>query len=201
MPKDDPDGLTLLPDSITDDQGRTVSYTLNYMGQPLVIDSDQVYNNQGMRVSYLETTDLYDALAGQPGSPYTHGWLAETQTTWYNVSANTSHVLSSNFYTYDTAGLRLTNAVTNAAGSTRTETYGYDDLLRLSSVNYGDGGTQSYTFDPMGNRLSRQDSVSGTTNYAYNAANRFIAMIVWPSRVQCPYGRPAAHPADQRGDR
>jgi hypothetical protein len=171
------------------------------MSQPVTVDGDQVYNNQGVRVSYLETTDLYDALAGQPGSPYTHGWLAETQTTWYNVSANTSHVLSSNFYTYDTAGLRLTNAVTNAAGSTRTETYGYDDLLRLSSVNYGDGGTQSYTFDPMGNRLSRQDSVSGTTNYAYNAANRFIAMIVWPSRVQCPYGRPAAHPADQRGDR
>jgi RHS repeat-associated protein len=177
MPKDDPDGLTLLPDSITDDQGRTVSYTLNYMGQPLVIDSDQVYNNQGMRVSYLETTDLYDALAGQPGSPYTHGWLAETQTTWYNVSANTSHVLSSNAYTYDTAGLRLTNAVTNAAGSTRTETYTYDDLTRLSSVNYGDGGTQSYTFDAMGNRLSRQDSTNGTTNYAYNAANMLTSSM------------------------
>jgi RHS repeat-associated protein len=133
-----------------------------------------VYNNQGVRVSYLETTYTYD------NDPVTHevpsrGWLVNTQTTWYNVAANTSHVLSSNAYTYDTAGLRLTNAVTNAAGSTRTETYTYDDLTRLGSVNYGDGGTQNYTFDPMGNRLSRQDSASGTTNYAYNAANMLTA--------------------------
>jgi len=42
-------------------------------------------------------------------------------------------------------------------------------------VDYGDGQTQSYTFDPMGNRLSRQDSASGTTNYSYNAANMLLS--------------------------
>ena len=36
--------------------------------------------------------------------------------------------------------------------------YTYDDLNRLSTVNYGDGETQSYGFDPMGNRLSKTDT-------------------------------------------
>ena len=66
--------------------------------------------------------------------------------------------------------------------SARTEKYqkpdgssGYDALNRLTNVDYGDGQTQSYTFDAMGNRLSRQDSASGTTNSAYNAANMLLS--------------------------
>ena len=39
----------------------------------------------------------------------------------------------------------------------------------------GKGQTQSYTFDAMGNRLSRVDSVSGTTTSAYNAANMLLS--------------------------
>ena len=42
-------------------------------------------------------------------------------------------------------------------------------------MDYGDGQTQSYTFDAMGNRLSRQDSASGTKNYAYNAASMLLS--------------------------
>ena len=41
----------------------------------------------------------------------------------------------------DTAGQRLTNAVTDNTGTTRTEQYAYDELNRLTSVNYGDGQT------------------------------------------------------------
>jgi uncharacterized protein RhaS with RHS repeats len=66
------------------------------------------------------------------------------------------------------AGNRLTNTVStqplntdgspqvNTDGSpvlnSRTETYGYDEINRLTGVNYGDGGTQQYSFDNMGNR-------------------------------------------------
>ena len=42
-------------------------------------------------------------------------------------------------------------------------------------MDYGDGQTQSYTFDAMGNRLSRQDSVVGTTTSTYNAANMLLS--------------------------
>ncbi len=66
--------------------------------------------------------------------------------------------------------------------STRTEKYqkadgssGYDALNRLTNVDYGDGQTQSYSFDAIGNRLSRADSASGTTTSAYNAANMLLS--------------------------
>jgi hypothetical protein len=38
--------------------------------------------------------------------------------------------------------------------NSRTEQYRYDEINRLSSVNYGAGGTQQYAFDNMGNRLT-----------------------------------------------
>ena len=57
-------------------------------------------------------------------------------------------------------GQRLTNATISPDGSTRTETYAYDELNRLTNVNYGDGVTQAYSFDAMGNRLQKQDSAT-----------------------------------------
>jgi RHS repeat-associated protein len=57
----------------------------------------------------------------------------------------------------------------------RTETYGYDALHRLTSVNYGDGQTQGYTFDAMGNRLTKIDNVAGNDTYSYNAANMLLS--------------------------
>ena len=41
-------------------------------------------------------------------------------------------------------------------------------------MDYGDGGTQAYSFDDMGNRLTKNDSVSGNESYSYNAANMLL---------------------------
>jgi len=60
--------------------------------------------------------------------------------------------------------------------SQRTESYGYDDLSRLSTVNYGDGEQQSYQFDAMGNRTQKWDTITGTTSYSYNNANMLTAV-------------------------
>ncbi len=65
----------------------------------------------------------------------------------------------------------------NPVMTSRTEQYGYDSLNRLSTVDYGDGQTQGYTFDAMGNRLGKTDTnSSGTTTTAstYDAANRLL---------------------------
>ncbi|HEV2473212.1 MAG TPA: RHS repeat-associated core domain-containing protein [Chthonomonadales bacterium] len=83
-------------------------------------------------------------------------------------------MLSQNDYTMDATGQRLTNKITAADGTSRTEVYGYDELNRLTSVDYGDGETQGYTFDPMGNRLSKTDNVTGNENSAFNAANMLL---------------------------
>jgi len=59
-------------------------------------------------------------------------------------------------------------------GLLRTEQYGYDEVNRLKTVNYGDGQTQTYAFDAMGNRNSRTDSVAGTENYTFDNVNRLL---------------------------
>ena len=43
-------------------------------------------------------------------------------------------------------------------------------------MNYGDGETQSYAFDPMGNRTSKSDTTTGTVTegYTYNNANMLL---------------------------
>lgn len=45
--------------------------------------------------------------------------------------------------------------------------YGYDTLYRLTSVN---NGATTYTYDPVGNRLSKS-----TTSYAYDRADRILS--------------------------
>ncbi len=53
------------------------------------------------------------------------------------------------------------------------ETYGYDDLNRLTSAN-GPFGTLSYTYDQVGNRLSTV--VNGTgTSYSYGSYNKLLS--------------------------
>ncbi len=97
--------------------------------------------------------------------PYSHGWLSQQSTYWStrpNAGASfTVNTLHQNAYGYDPTGQRLTNAVTDNLGNLRTEAYGYDTLNRLTSVSYGDGQTQGYSFDAMGNQASKSDSSMG----------------------------------------
>ena len=62
--------------------------------------------------------------------------------------------------------------------NSRAEQYGYDELSRLTSVNYGDGETQGYTFEPMGNRLGKTDNSTGTEGTSYNAANVLLSRTI-----------------------
>ena len=224
LPKDDPNSIANTLAMITDDQGRQVKFQYDYVGRLLATASDQVYTTQGSAVSEVLTTynltGEYNWAQGQtnsiPPNCTASGELLGVTTTfeWQEGSGSStawrSRLLSSNAYTYDDLGNRLTNTLTTAsvtaAGSpqysggspaygssqndafsnactpatnqvttTRTETYTYDSLNHLKTVNYGDGQTQTYGFDAMGNRLSKQDSSTGTTNYGYNAANMLLS--------------------------
>ncbi|MEL4897465.1 putative Ig domain-containing protein [Crocosphaera sp. Alani8] len=81
-------------------------------------------------------------------------------------------VISGYEYTLDKVGHRL--KVEEADG--RIVEYDYDDLYRLieetitdSSDTVNDGRVISYTYDAVGNRLTKIDSVEGTITYVYNA--------------------------------
>ncbi|NER35201.1 MAG: RHS repeat protein [Oscillatoria sp. SIO1A7] len=80
-------------------------------------------------------------------------------------------VISSYDYEKDPVGNRL--SVTEHDG--RKVEYEYDSLYRLVSENIADpndpannGRTITYSYDNVGNRLSRNDSVEGQTTYQYN---------------------------------
>ena len=87
-----------------------------------------------------------------------------------NYKTNATTVLSSLDYTYDDKSnvTKLIRNDTGAGGTSKTFTFGYDKLSRLTSANYGNE-TVSYTYDKSGNRLTQVSSVDGTTTYTIAA--------------------------------
>ena len=94
--------------------------------------------------------------------------LNRLDTLEYKLNATT--VLSSLDYTYDDKSnvTQLIRNDTGAGGTSKTFSFGYDKISRLTSANYGDE-TVSYTYDKSGNRLTQVSSVDGTTTYTIAA--------------------------------
>ena len=67
-------------------------------------------------------------------------------------------------YTVDNAGNRKTRA---PQPSGTASTYGYDNIYELQSVTQGSSTTESYTYDPVGNRLTSL----GGASWSYNSSN------------------------------
>ena len=179
--KDDPNSVSQTLISITDDQGRRAEYHFDITGHLHESMTNQTFNQGGQQVGAVQSVYAYSYNSLNNGqTDWTLNTLQQTWRTtnwpWNNSSPGSN--LSSNAYTYDNAGQRLTNTITIGTNASRTEQYGYDDVNRLVAVNYGDGQTQSYTFDAMGNRLSKTDAgggINGTENYIYNNANMLLS--------------------------
>ena len=184
MPDDDPNHVGLMLQSITDDQGRIVNYNFNSDGAMSSVVSNYAYTTATPPQVQSSCTTSYSYDLTSAPNYYNHNWLSKLKTTF--MSGTTPHILAENDYTYDNTGQRLTNTITDNNGVVRNEKYlkpdgssGYDELNRLTNVDYGDGETQSYAFDPMGNRLTKTDTVGGatTTNTStFDAANRLTAV-------------------------
>jgi hypothetical protein len=152
-----------------------VDFSIDNLGMCVETRSNVLFSTSEGDFGYPhQYTDTRYFLDGEgPGHQSSLGYLARVQTTWNSKDDAGWHqrVISQNVYTYDLNGNRLTNTVStqplntdgtpqvNQDGSpvlnSRTEQYGYDELSRLTSVNYGDGETQGYTFDPMGIGLEK----------------------------------------------
>ncbi len=170
--KDDPNSVARLLSRITDDQGRAVDYWMDESGRPYIVRSNQVFDASLNLVTYMQAAYNYDNSTGNNPS----AGLTSLANTWNFKNGQgvwQQSMLVQNAYSFDNSGQRLTNQITSS-GASRTEQYSYDELNRLKTIDYGDGQTQSYAFDAMGNRLSKQDSVAGTENYSYNAANMLL---------------------------
>ena len=186
-PDGDPDKTMETLSSIEDvpvDPGDTapsnlVNFLVDPRGAVVWERFNQQFDSTGAPTQYCDrfTSPYVDPLSG-----VCRGWTGSVVTylvNGYQLQQRT--ILSSNTYTYDDIGNRTQNNISIAASGTNpaistTEQYGYDNLNRLTNVDYGDGHTQSYTFDAMGNRLSKTDSAAGTTEmYQYDNANRLLS--------------------------
>ena len=142
---------------ITYPEGLSVSYTFNALNLPATV-FDSVYTTQ----------ITYDASGNRVREDLQNG---VTLTYKFDLNGRLTEVkhekdgtaISRAAYTLDNVGNRLT--MTDEQG--RTTYYTYDNLYQLTRVDYHDGQSVEYTYDPAGNRRSQNG-----TPYLYDAANR-----------------------------
>ena len=99
---------------------------------------------------------------------YSYDSLSHLLSVLHQAGTNTVDGAS---YLYDSAGNRTskTNYLNNV-----TENYTYDPLYQLTQVTQGATTTESYSYDPVGNRLSSL----GMPSYCYNSSNELTSTSV-----------------------
>jgi len=93
---------------------------------------------------------------------YTYDTLSRLLTVLHQLSGST---IDGATYTVDNAGNRKTKT-DNRTGM--ASSFGYDAIYELNSVIQGTNTTESYTYDPVGNRLSNLTS----SGWTYNSSNQ-----------------------------
>lgn len=78
-------------------------------------------------------------------------------------------------YTYDANSNIASVSLTSDTLGSSTITYTYDVLNRLTKETLRDGTQIEYTYDAVGNRLTKKVGAN-TTNYSYNAANELTTV-------------------------
>jgi RHS repeat-associated protein len=152
----------VLKEIVDGDGYKTAIAQLNN-GAPDEVTADIAKNGQGQTTAQLKPVWSYDAKARL------------TRMKASSVNASGATYLIGYEYDYDQIDNRShLYEIDENNTHTATESYGYDVLARLTSVTYKDSVTQSYTFDKVGNRLSKTEGTN-TTNYTYNELNEMTA--------------------------
>ncbi|MFN4774237.1 MAG: RHS repeat-associated core domain-containing protein [Pseudanabaena sp.] len=174
--------------------GRFISYTYDRFGYLASVQSNggttlYSYDDLGNLLELVDTAGqttkyTYNSVGMLIKSEYGNG-VVETFTynsLYHLVSIKTTKqgtTLSSFDYTRDSSGKIL--KVEELSG--RVVSYSYDSESRLVSEFILEDGISvsrsiNYTYDAVGNRLSRNDSVEGITNYTYNELNQLISSTI-----------------------
>jgi RHS repeat-associated protein len=96
---------------------------------------------------------------------YAYDNLSRLQRVLHQLAGNT---IDGATYTVDNAGNRTAKTDQRAAV---TSNYGYDAIYELMGVTQGTNTTESYTYDPIGNRLSSL----GVSPYSVNVSNELTS--------------------------
>ena len=115
---------------------------------------------------------------------YAYDNLSRLQSVLHQLSGST---IDGATYTVDNAGNRTAKTDQHAGV---TSNYGYDAVYELTGVTQGTNTTESYTYDPVGNRLSslgvspysvnvsNQLTSTPSTNYTYDSNGNTLTKVV-----------------------
>lgn len=155
--------------SVVTPNGR-VNYTYDERNRlSTVIDSD-----------FNITTYDYDSVGNLTRTEFANGVIEtraydELDRLVYLENKSNGEIVSSYRYNLNKSGHRT--SVTEADG--RQVEYLYDDLYRVTQENINNSERViHYTYDNVGNRLSRNDSANGVTNYTYDENDRLLTEIL-----------------------
>jgi RHS repeat-associated protein len=173
----------------TDPDGTSISYTYDEAGNRISVTiptgtTNYTYDALNRLSTVTDpdggvTTYTYDAVGNRVSVTYPNGTVAEYTYDALNRLTNLvnrksgGEIISSYAYTLGSAGNRI-QVVENTG---RTVDYTYDATYKLTqeSINDPVSGLRviSYTYDPVGNRLTKTDN-GVVTNYTYDANDRLL---------------------------
>lgn len=178
----------------TDPLGHTNSFTYDDFGN--VLTSTDARGNTTTNAYDPGTGELVstsDALGDTTTNTYSGGLLVSstdaigtTTVNSYDSSENLTGtatfdaaniVLSTNSFTYDDNGNRLTSTVWRHVNGTwvgATTTNIYDAMNRVVQTINPDGGTNTVIYDPTGKQQATIDPLGHTTSYTYDSQGRLI---------------------------
>lgn len=153
---------------ITYPDGRTVDYSRNILGQ--VTD---VTTTAGGNTVSLAGNVGYEPFGPVKAMSYGNG-INRTQDydQDYRLTAITSGILDRG-YTHDAAN--NVTAITNNLDNSRSQTFSYDNLNRLTDAG-GIYGAFTYTYDADGNRLTKS-TAGGVDGYTYDTASNRLLQV------------------------
>ena len=177
-------------EQVTNPDGSAIVYTYDAAGNQTSVDipsgvADYTFDALNRLATVTDadggvTTYSYDNVGNLAGVEYPNGTLTtytydDLNRLIYMETANSdAQIIGAYTYTLDPVGNR-THVVEHNG---RTVDYTYDELNRLVAEDITDpvSGNLSfaYTYDNVGNRLSKTDS-TGTTDYTYDANNRLAS--------------------------
>ena len=170
------------PLTVTYPSGRIVAYTRDALGRISGITTKQ---NSGAPVVAVLSSGTYEPFGPLAGGTYgngvalTIGFDQDYELTSIAAAAGTAGIQNLS-YGYD-ASSNITG-ITDNLTSGRSQTLTYDDLNRLWSGT-GAYGSQSYTYDGVGNRAT--ETVGSTTStYAYTTGSNQLNTITTGSNVR-----------------
>jgi RHS repeat-associated protein len=149
--------------SMTDPQNGVTTYTYDTLNRLTNIEDPQSHNFGFSYDALSRRTQL--TRPNGVNTNYTYDTLSRLLSVLHQAGNTT---LDGAQYSYDAAGNRTskTDLLANV-----TSNFAYDDIYQLTGVTQGTSTTESYTYDPVGNRLSSL----GVSPYSYNSSNELTS--------------------------